>query len=94
MNVCRKVFRAAMRSAAGMNRPAKKCPGAGFYTRNSALAILLRERTRPSPASLEILTKVSMHMTSTWPMVLSFKGDVMSPAKPSPVSEHRESDDH
>jgi len=43
------------------------------------LESLLRERTRPSPASLEILMKVSMHMISTWPMDLSSQGDAMSP---------------
>lgn len=91
---CLAPFSAAPRGAAGMNRPSKKCPGAGFYARDSGLESLLRERTRPSPASLEILMKVSMHMMSTWLMDLSSQGDATSPAKPSPVSEHRESDDH
>jgi hypothetical protein len=47
--------------------------------RNSRLESLLRERTRPSPASLEILAKVSVHMTTTWPMDLSFTADEISP---------------
>lgn len=48
-------------SSAEINRNLMKCPGAGLRA-DQKLETLHREGTRPSPASLETLMKVSMHM--------------------------------
>lgn len=55
----------AARRRRGMNRIVERVPEAGAYMREYRVGCLLRERTRPFPASLDILMNVSMRMVAS-----------------------------